>query len=278
MPAEGVGAEVTFGRNESRQPRPESRFCRVERGDRKRKARRGRRPTPHRSPYAELAELARAVLRVEPDLGRDALKSRVLALVGAAAGGSGERLLEAALPPALGIEPVRPALDQWGRAPWIGWQVREVPALQGLKPASIAPCVVEVVEAEGPVTVGRVFDLLRRASGVARMSSGLHDSLEAGLASAERQGLIVLSRGRRGEPDSRTLRTPSQPEVALRTPGEREAAAMPPLELVELASRVREALPEGSRAEIKRQVALLLGWGRYTQGIDELLERSLPTT
>ena len=107
------------------------------------------------------------------------------------------------------------------------------------------------------------------------MSSGLHDSLEAGVASAERRGAIVLGRGRRGEPDSRTLRTPSQPEVVMRVPGDRDASSIPVGELLELTQIVLDAVPEASPDQVKRRVAQLLGWGRYTTAIDQLLERSL---
>jgi hypothetical protein len=83
-------------------------------------------------------------------------------------------------------------------------------------------------------------------------------------------------RGRRGDPDSRSLRLAEQPEVILRLPGDREASTIPLLELAELGRRVREREPGASRDEIKRQVGRLLGWGRHTAALDAVLESALP--
>ena len=163
-----------------------------------------------------------------------------------------------------------------GRVPWVGWQPHPVPALTDLKPAELAGLIQEVVRVEGPVMVGRVCDLLRQASGAARLGRVLRDALDAGVNSGVRRGELVVTPGRRGDPDSRVLRLPSQPEVLLRTPGDRPAESIPPAELAELARRVLVAAPGSSRDEVKRKVARILGWGRYTQALDELLESALP--
>jgi hypothetical protein len=228
-------------------------------------------------PPGEIAELGRSLLRQEPGLTRDQLKRQLLPLVGAAnLGVAVDRILEAALPPTFGVEVLAPETDAWGRLPWVGWAPREIGLITGLRPSEVATLILEVVSIEGPVQIGRVFELLRESSGAARMSKSLHDVFDGGVASAVRQGRLVVMRGRRGDPDSRTLRLPEQPEVILRLPGERDVSTIPPSELAELARRVRERTPDATRDDPKRQVGRLLGWGRHTAALDALLESALP--
>lgn len=168
-----------------------------------------------------------------------------------------------------------PAADEWGRLPWRGWVAHPVPALPDLSPRQLADLVVEVVEAEGPVTVGRVAEVLRVASGAARMSKSISDAIKSGIGSGQRRGDLIVVSGRRGEPDSRVLRTATQPDVTLRTVGDREPSSVPPTEIAELARRVSAKEPALDRDGLKRRVGALLGAGRHTAGLDKLLDGAI---
>lgn len=232
-------------------------------------------------PPGELAALAHNVLAREPVLSRDELKRRMLPLLGwSVLNKRVDQALERALPELMGSGAAPAAVagaaaDEWGRLPWTGWEAHELPALADLAPRDVAPFIVEVTAAEGPVTIGRLFELLRQASN-GRMTKGLRDSLEGGLAAAVRKGSVVVVAGRRGEPDSRVAKLASQPEVILRTPGDRDTWSIPGSEIADLAGRIHAAKPDLDRKELKRAVGEALGWGRYTAALDKLLESLVP--
>ncbi len=234
-------------------------------------------------PKGEIAELARRVAAREPGLARDELKRRLAPLLGAKVLTKGlDELLEFAIPMSLamaaGPVPVasEPQADALGRLPWVGWTPAAVPALVGLKPAEVAVQIQAVVAGEGPVTMGRVSQVLRKASGAPRATRALDEAIEAGLASAVRRGDLVVAPGRRRALETRVVRLPSQLDVVLRTPGDRDAAEIPRSELAELGRRVMAQNPTMERAQVKRELARLLGWGRYTASIDDLLESAIP--
>jgi hypothetical protein len=231
-------------------------------------------------PPGEIAALGQAIAAREPSLTRDELKRRILPLVGLNnLSRSADEVLERALPPSLEVEapptPVEAQADELGRVPWVGWSAHEVPKLTGLAPREVADLVIEVAAAEGPVVVGRAFELLRQASGAPRMSKSNRDALESGVGSGVRRGDLVVASGRRGEPDSRVLRVVGQPEVLLRTPGDRDIWTIPVSELAALVDHIRERTPDIERDALKRQVAQVLGWARYTAPLDKLLEAAV---
>ena len=232
-------------------------------------------------PPRELALLVQNVAAREPGLARDELKRRILPLVGMSTlSRRADELLERSLPAALGVEASAPSvatgLDKWGRAAWVGWSLHDVSTLAELSPREVADLITEVVAAEGPVVIGRAFDLLRQGSGAPRMSKSIRNALESGVGSGVRSGDLVVASGRRGEPDSRVLRLATQPEVMLRTPGDRDIWSIPGPELAELADRIREGEPAIERDALKRRVAQVLGWARYTAPLDKLLETAIP--
>lgn len=186
-----------------------------------------------------------------------------------------DELLEAAIPGTLGgdaagteIPVLVSVLDEWGREPWTGWTPVVVPTLATMKPAEVGGWIQGVVAAEGPVVAGRVFALVSRASGAPKQSASVVEALESGLASAVRRGDVVVLPGRRGAPETRTLRLPSQPEALPRVPGDRAPAEIPKAELADLAARVTSLHADWDRVAVKREVARLVGIGRYTDAAD----------
>jgi hypothetical protein len=234
--------------------------------------------SPDDVPRREIAELARHVGARDPGLDRTALKRSVGSLLGQKLMTKTlDQLLESAIPETTGGDAVPaaaagPAVDAWGRAPWTGWAPEPVPMLSGLKPAEVGSWIERVAAAEGPLTAGRAFALVARAGGAPKLSSSVVDALESGLGSAVRGGRVVVTPGRRGAPETRTLRLPSQPEVLPRLPGDRAPAEIPKAELADLAARVTAQYADWDRAAVKREVARLIGIGRYTDAADQLLE------
>ena len=170
-------------------------------------------------------------------------RGTIIASAPNARGASDRRLLRAVSQAGSGSsavgQPDAPVLaDEWGRHPWRGWPSHPVPALPDLSPRQVADLIVEVVGAEGPVTVGRVTEALRLASGATRLSKSITEAMDSGIGSGQRRGDIVVVSGRRGDPGSRVLRSTTQPEVALRTVGDRDPSSIPAAEIAELARRV----------------------------------------
>lgn len=208
-------------------------------------------------------------------------RGAIIASAPDARGSSDRRVLRSVAQGDIGLQTAGKAAapvlaDEWGRQPWRGWVSHPVPALPDLSPRQVADLIVEVVEAEGPVTVGRVSDALRSASGAPRMSKSIADAIDSGIGSGQRRGDLLVVSGRRGEPGSRVLRTATQPEVALRAVGDREPTSMPPAEIAELARRVAARVPGLDRDGLKRRVGVLLGAGRHTTGLDKLLDAAIP--
>lgn len=227
-------------------------------------------------PPTELGALGQRVMARERDLSREEVKRRVAGLIGA---GSVTRSMDGMLERVLPTNPpvsATPATDAWGRVPWVGWTTHEVPALTGLLPRAMADAIVEVVGVEGPVVVGRVIELLCQASGAAKRSKSVSDAIESGIGSGVRRGDVVVTPGRRGEPDSRVLRLATQPDVVLRTPGDRDVWSIPGSELAALAAAVQAQDAALDRDRVKRKVAELVGWSRYTAALDKLLESVIP--
>ncbi|MGK2850382.1 MAG: AAA family ATPase [Candidatus Limnocylindrales bacterium] len=223
-------------------------------------------------PPTELGGLGQRVMARELALSQEEVKRRVAGLIGAGSvSRSLDGMLERVLPTGAPVSPT-PATDAWGRVAWVGWTPREVPALPGLSPRAMADLIAEVVAVEGPVVVGRVIELLRQASSAAKRSKSISDAVESGIGSGVRRGDLVMASGRRGEPDARVLRLATQPEVVLRTPGDRDVWSIPGTELAALAAAVQARDAALDRDSVKRQVADLVGWSRYTAALDKLLE------
>ena len=107
-------------------------------------------------------------------------------------------------------------------------------------------------------------------------SKSVSDAIESGTGSGVRREDLVIASGRRGDPGTRVLRSATQPDVALRTVGDRDASTIPAAEIAELGRRVAAREPSLDREGLKRRVGALLGAGRHTSQLDELLEAAIP--
>ncbi|HEX2575012.1 MAG TPA: hypothetical protein VHK88_01600 [Aquihabitans sp.] len=247
--------------------------------------------------HAERAiELARTALRsVDPgDRLTDARARRVLANALVAAGRAPEAipLLERAATESsddADVADLREAVELAESGPviasdvgelrlseWEPWEPKPVASLTSLSASEIGGLIAEVVACEGPVLFGRVAFLLREASGASRAGAAIRNALDRGLAAAVASGTVVASApDASGESRRRTLRAPGQ-VVTVRTLGPRDAWDVPPDEMEALARTIVAVERPPDREALKRRVASLYGWKRYTAPLDELLESNLP--
>ena len=162
-------------------------------------------------------------------------------------------------------------------AQYTSWASRPVPDLVSLAPSAVADLICEVVSAEGPVRAGRVYWLLLRASGAARLGRKIRASLDRGVQAAVRAGRLVSTVDNPdGKAEGSVLRLPTQPDTRLREIGERLVGDLPSGEIVALAQRVLEQRGLVSRSALKHELGRLYGWSRHTAGLDALLEAALP--
>jgi hypothetical protein len=167
--------------------------------------------------------------------------------------------------------------DEWGRAPWVGWRDSPVGSLTHMSSAELGELICQVVEDEGPVQVARVYDLLRAAAGFKRTGRVIRSALDRALRRALREGDLVAYSPTDPDPLRRVLRHPTQPDIILRQSGDRDARTIPANELQELARIANRRRPDADRDALKRLMAELLGWKRYTRQLDELLDSVVPT-
>jgi hypothetical protein len=161
-------------------------------------------------------------------------------------------------------------------AEWEPWKPRPIESLTSLPATTIGELIADVVAAEGPVLFGRVGQLLRTASGASRMGAAMQDALDRGLVAAISSGAVAASPpDASGDSGRRTLRVPGQ-ETKLRVLEPRNTWEVPPDELGALAQRIVAATPDATRVAVKRRLASLYRWSRYTPQLDELLESVLP--
>ncbi len=122
---------------------------------------------------------------------------------------------------------------------WVEWTM---PDPRVASAAELAEGIVSVVEAEGPVRIRRVFQLLTKAAGLRRVRRLVREGLERGLNEALREGLVEehpdpLSSGRL---DAVLIRE-GRPTVIVRPAAGRSFAEIPSTELKTV---VREILAE----------------------------------
>lgn len=160
---------------------------------------------------------------------------------------------------------------------WDAWEPRSIESLTALSASAVGELIADVVSAEGPVLFGRVTYLLRTAAGASRAGAAIRNALDRGLAAAVSAGAVVATApDASGEAWRRTLRAPGQP-TTLRVLGPRDTWDVPPEELEALARRILASSTDATRDDVKRRIASLYGWSRYTSQLDELLESVLPS-
>lgn len=178
---------------------------------------------------------------------------------------------EAAAPPA------SPAAQEPAAAPitldaYDEWQPRLVGDPRSTPRPQIMQAMLEIIEAEGPMTATRAYSLYNRASGGRKLTSVAKAPLSSAVYWLAREDKITLTR----EADvpwqgDDLVRLPDQPAVRLRELGPRSLDEVPLDEIAELVKLVRAARRVTDPTELKRAVLSTYGLVRLTGRADEYL-------
>lgn len=205
-----------------------------------------------------LSKLARAPVVVLPDLGRADTAS----------------WLDTDAPPAAGPEAAVASAPATAIAldPYDAWQPRQVGDPRGTPRPQIMQAMLEIVEAEGPMTAARAYALYNRASGGRKLTSVARAPLSSAVYWLAREGKLVLTR----EDDipwqgDDMVRLPDQPAVRVRELGPRSLDEVPLDEIAELVKLLRAARGTADPTELKRAVLSTYGLVRLTSRADEYL-------
>jgi len=123
----------------------------------------------------------------------------------------------------------------------------------------------QIVAAEGPVMVSRVFRIFSRAGGLNRIYDETRRSFLHALRDALAKGILVAEKEASEDPATWVLRLPSQERVRLRTLGSRTLHEVPATELAEVMLEIRVENELISREELFRAVLGEYGLTRLTE-------------
>jgi hypothetical protein len=135
--------------------------------------------------------------------------------------------------------------------------------------------LLEIVDAEGPLTTERLFQVYLHAAGGKRVGKAIRKTLLKHVGRLCRMGEITCQH-EAYTPKSQIMvvRRPAQAEVIVRTLGDRALWDVPPKELAELMSRIIPLFNLGSvedQQELYRTVLEFYGMKRLSRKIFEYL-------
>lgn len=159
------------------------------------------------------------------------------------------------------------ALDEYD-----AWQPHQVGDPRSTPRPRIMQTMLEIVEAEGPMTATRAYSLYNRASGGRKLTSVARAPLSSAVYWLAREEKITLTR----EADipwqaDDMVRLPDQPAVRVRELGPRGLDEVPLDEIAELVTRIRASRGTEDPSELKRAVLKTYGLVRLTSRADEYL-------
>ena len=192
----------------------------------------------------------------------------------AAAGWSVAGWLDVEGPPAVGDDEPQAAaaaatvtLD-----PYDAWQPRQVGDPRNTPRPQIMQTMLEIVDAEGPMTATRAYSLYNRAAGGRKLTSVAKAPLSSAIYWLAREEKVTLTR----EADipwqgDDMVRLPDQPAVRVRELGPRSLDEVPLDEIAELVRLIRSTGAGSDPTELKRSVLNAYGLVRLTSRADEYL-------
>ena len=149
-------------------------------------------------------------------------------------------------------------------AEWCGF----APDPRSASVLEVAGALMEVVEKESPVVVGRAYQALMRASELQRLGPQIRQSFDRALRMLESEKRVVVERAKDGGGYSNAvLRMPDGERVRVRELGPRSFVEIPRSELLELVRIVRRSKPEAEFEEICREVLSIYGLVRMTEQV-----------
>ena len=158
--------------------------------------------------------------------------------------------------------------------PYENWQSRRLPDPKLATPAEVLRGILDIVKAEGPIMVIRVYQLYAKSAGISRVGKAVRLALNQALTVAVRQGMIVVddelsSRDRL----SSVARLPDTPPIVPRTLGDRSLDQVPPSEIAHVMRSIQTQESRINREALYREVLNHYGLRRMTQHVFEQLSR-----
>lgn len=159
------------------------------------------------------------------------------------------------------------ALDEYD-----AWQAHQVGDPRGTPRPQIMQTMLEIVEAEGPMTATRAYALYNRAAGGRKLTSVAKAPLSSAIYWLAREEKIALTREAEipWQADD-MVRLPDQPAVRVRGLGPRSLDEVPLDEIAELVARIRASRGTSDPTELKRAVLNVYGLVRLTSRADVYL-------
>jgi hypothetical protein len=121
-------------------------------------------------------------------------------------------------------------------SPYQSWQERQLPDTREMSISDIEDVIVEIVEAEGPITLGRLYKTMSKNSPCI-LSQRVKETLNTAVRRATRKKVFVNRVGW-GPADTRYIRLSTQPEINLRDNGGRSLEEYPRNELGVIAQQI----------------------------------------
>jgi hypothetical protein len=156
--------------------------------------------------------------------------------------------------------------------PYDAWQAHQVGDPRNTPRPQIMQTMLEIAEAEGPLTATRAYSLYNRASGGRKLTSIAKAPLSSAIYWLAREEKLTLTR----EADipwqgDDMIRLPDQPAVRVRELGPRSLDEVPLDEIAELVKLIRASRGTSDPAELKRAILSAYGLVRLTSKADEYL-------
>lgn len=156
--------------------------------------------------------------------------------------------------------------------PYDGWQPHQVGDPRNTPRPQIMQAMLDIVEAEGPMTATRAYSLYNRAAGGRKLTSVAKAPLSSAVYWLARENKLTLTR----EADipwqgDDMVRLPDQPAVRVRELGTRILDEVPLDEIAALVNLLRAARGTDDPTELKRAILSTYGLVRLTGRADEYL-------
>ena len=156
--------------------------------------------------------------------------------------------------------------------PYDAWSPRQVGDPRNTPRPQIMQAMLEIIDAEGPMTAARAYSLYNRAAGGRKLTSVAKAPLSSAIYWLAREEKITLTR----EADipwegDDMVRLPDQPAVRVRELGPRTLDEVPLDEIAELVKLIRAARGNADATELKRAILSAYGLVRLTGRADEYL-------
>jgi hypothetical protein len=165
-----------------------------------------------------------------------------------------------------------PAAEPVMLDPYDAWQPHVVGDPRNTPRPQIMQTMLEIVEAEGPMTATRAYSLYNRAAGGRKLTSVAKAPLSSSIYWLARENKLALTR----EADipwqgDDLVRLPDQPTVRVRELGSRSLDEVPLDEIAELVKLIRASRGIAEVTDLKRAVLSTYGLVRLTTRADEYL-------